>query len=177
VRVAIDQSTVASEPQTSPGDFDVVFRADDLQPPGSTGLGALAVLRGDEVFDLDHLRALTDGSVEVLVLAPGSESDIQAEAVLEFAIGLSDCVAGLVLIVENDGAEPGEPGHGGSAIVLLGEVLAEAMGGADRIDAEIGVPVPQPVPRDPLPELPTILAQRVAHHQGRHVSVDYPSDV
>jgi len=177
VRIAIDQSSVASEPQTSAGDFDVLFRTEDLQPPASAGLGALVVLRGDEVFDLEKLRALTDGTADVLVLAPGSESELQDEAVLEFAIGLSDCVAGLVLVVEDDGAEPGEPGHGGSAIVLLGEVLAEAMGGADRIDAEIGIPVPQPVPRDPLPELPTILAQRVANHQGRHVSVDYPSDV
>ncbi len=139
-------------------------------------LGTVAVLSGDAAFDPDVLRKLAADGTDVLVLCPASESDLQAEAVLEFAIKLSDSVAGLVLVVENDGAEPGQPGHGGSAIVLLGEILAEAMGGADLLEAEIGIPVPQPVPRDPLPQLPTILAQRVANHQGRHVHVDYPSD-
>jgi len=177
MRIAILQSDVASDALQPAGVFDVLFSADDPMPGAVADLGSVTLLRGDEVFDLALLRSLADGGTDVLVLSPGSESDLQAEAVLEFAIGLSDCVAGLVLVVERDGAEPGEPGHGGSAIVLLGEVLAEAMSGEDFIDAEVGIPVPQPVPRDPLPELPTILAQRVAHHQGTHVAVDYPSDV
>lgn len=176
MRIAILQRDIASDAGMPAAASDVLFTADDPMPGAAAGLGSITLLRGDEVFDLDLLRSLADGGTDVLVLSPGSESELQAEAVLEFAIGLSDCVAGLVLVVERDGAEPGEPGHGGSAIVLLGEVLAEAMSGADVIEAEVGIPVPQPVPRDPLPGLPTILAQRVAHHQGRHLAVDYPSD-
>lgn len=170
------QRDVTCDTAPSATGFDVVFRRDDPSPSQAEALGRVAVLQGDAALDAESLRSLADGSIEVLVLSPGSESDIQAEGMLEYAIGLSDSVAGLVLVVEDDGAEPGSAGHGGSAIVLLGEVLAEAMSGADVIDAEIGVPVPQPVPRDPLPALPTILEQRLAHHQGRHLHHDYPSD-
>lgn len=176
MRIAVVQNALSADSSVPPDGFDVVFAHDDPLPSAAAGLGSVALLTGDEVFDAARLRSLADGSTDVLVLCPASESEIQAEGVLEYAIGLSDSVAGLVLVVENDGAEPGDPGHGGSAIVLLGEVLAEAMSGADLIEAEVRVPVPQPVPRNPLPELPTIIAQRIAHHEGRHVPVEYPAD-
>lgn len=175
MRIAVVQ-TAGAVPLSAPPDAELVFSHSDLVPAGYEALGEVAVLLGDAAFDLTGLTSMAHRNVDVLVLAPGSESDIQAEAVLEFAIKLSDAVAGLVLIVEDDGADPGQPGHGGSAIVMLGEVLAEAMGGPEVLTAEIGLPVAQPMPRDPVPALPTILEQRVAHHEGRRVHTEYPSD-
>lgn len=175
MRIAVMQVAGAMAPE-APADADLVFSRVDLTPTGYEALGEVVVLRGDAVFDLASLTSLAHGDVDVLVLSPGSESDLQAEAVMEFAIRLSDAVAGLVLIVEDDGADPGAPGHGGSAIVMLGEVLAEAMGGSEVLVADIGLPVPRPMPRDPVPALPTILEQRLAHHEGRHLHTDYPSD-
>lgn len=176
MRIAVQQSLLGEHSPAVAQGYDIVLRAGEPIPESAAELGAVAVLSGDEVFDVAALKSLATERPDVLVLRPGSESELQAEGVLEWAIGLSDAVAGLVIIVEDDGAEPGDPGHGGSAIVLLGDVIAEAMSGADLIDATVGVPVPQPVPRNPLPELPTILAQRVAHHAGRHVPVEYPAD-
>ncbi len=113
----------------------------------------------------------------VAVLLPRSESDLQAEAVLELAIALSDSLAGLVIVVDTDGSEPGHPGHGGSAIIMFGKVVAEAMSGDDILFADVELPVGRPEPREPLPEMPTILQQRLAHHQGHHLEVDYLADL
>ncbi len=139
-------------------------------------VGTCAVLAGDAAIDPAEHRRLASDPPDALVLAPESESDIQAEAVLEVAIGLSLAVAGLVIVLESSGAEPGDPGHGGSAIVLLGEVAAEALEDDDAVVAVIPVPVPRPEPRAPLPEIPPLLLQRLAHHRGEKVSVDYPAD-
>lgn len=175
MRIAVVQNSVSAAPLAATGS-DLIFSSVDLVPEGYEALGQVAVLRGDAVFDLKSLESMARRNVDVLVLAPGSESDLQAEAVLEFAIKLSDAVAGLVLIVEDDGADPGQPGHGTSAIVMLGEVLAEAMGGSEVLTADIDLPVAQPMPHDPVPALPTILEQRLAHHEGRHLHTEYPSD-
>ncbi len=140
-------------------------------------LGRVAVLAGDAVMDPEKLRQLSVTPPDVLVLAPGAESEIQAEAVLELALALSFSVAGLVIVSERSGAQPGDPGHGGSAIVLLGEVLAEAMADDDIIYAEIPVPIPPPGPRAPLPAVPLILSQRLAHHRGERLTVEYPADL
>ncbi|MDO9108794.1 MAG: hypothetical protein Q7U89_07375 [Coriobacteriia bacterium] len=176
MRIAIIQRGASAAVVEPPAGIDLVFQSGAPVPLGIEQLGSVTVLEGDDVLDLDLLRSLALEGTDVLVLMPRSESELQAEAVLEFAIALSDSVAGLVLVVEDDGALPGEPGHGGSMIVLLGEVLGEAMSGSDVIEATVGIPVPQPVPRDPLPSLPTILAQRLANHQGRHLDTEYPSD-
>lgn len=176
MRIAIVQRGASDAAVESPAGIDLVFQSGAGVPFGIEQLGSVAVLEGDDALDLELLRALALEGTDVLVLMPRSESELQAEAVLEFAIALSDSVAGLVLVVEDDGAQPGEPGHGGSMIVLLGEVLGEAMSGSDIIEADVGIPVPQPVPRDPLPSLPTILAQRLANHHGRRLDTGYPSD-
>jgi hypothetical protein len=115
---------------------------------------------------------------QVAIMVPNAENDMQAEAALELAIGLSDSLAGLVIVVGSAGAEPGEAGHGGSAIVHLGKVVAEAMGDEDQtLEFEVDTPIPQPEPRGLLPQIPTILSQRLANHQGRKPDVDYPADL
>lgn len=139
-------------------------------------VGRCVVLVGDAALDPEEHRRLAADPPDVLVLAPASESELQAEAAIEVAIGLSVSVAGLVIVLDSSGAEPGEPGHGGSAIVLLGEVAAEALLDDDVLVAQIPVPVPRPEPRAPLPEIPLLLLQRLAHHRGERVSVDYPAD-
>ena len=109
----------------------------------------------------------------VAVLCPHSENDMQAEAVLELALGLSSSLAGLIIVIDSAGAEPGEPGHGGSAIVQLGEVVAEAMGDGDQtLVFEVELPIVQPEPRELLPEIPTILSGRLAQHHGEKPGVD-----
>ncbi|MEN6429650.1 MAG: hypothetical protein ABFC80_02230 [Coriobacteriales bacterium] len=153
-------------------DAGIVATAD-----GSSAIGSLVRLEGDAALDhAEHARALSERP-DVLVLSPGAESELQAEAVLELALGLSTSVAGLVLVTEHAGAPAGEPGHGGSAIVLLGEVVAEAVNEDDVITAEIPVPVPAPKPRSPLPAVAPILEQRLAHHRGRRLDPDYLADL
>lgn len=144
---------------------------------GRSELGKIGLLVGDAVLVRDEWESMLTQSPSAVVLNPRSESDLQAEASLELAIALSDSLAGLVIIAECDGAEPGDPGHGGSAIVLLGEVVAEALSGDDVLVADVLVPVPQPEPRDGLPQLPTILEQRIAHHHGVRPPVAYPADL
>jgi len=140
-------------------------------------IGRVALLSGDAAIDPAEHALLLSATPDVLVLSPGAESDIQAEAVLELAIALSISLASLVIVAERSGAEPGESGHGGSAIVLLGEVLAEALSDEDVLFAEVPVPLPTPAPRAPLPETPPILAQRLAHHRGERMTADYQADL
>lgn len=139
-------------------------------------VGRCVVLEGDAAIDPAEHHRLAQDPPDVLVLAPASESDLQAEAAIEVAIGLSLSVAGLVVVLDSSGAQPGEPGHGGSAIVLLGEVAAEALTEDDALVASIPVPVPHPEPRAPLPEVPPLLLQRLAHHRGEKLTFDYPTD-
>ncbi|TLM65832.1 MAG: hypothetical protein FDZ70_10790, partial [Actinobacteria bacterium] len=106
---------------------DVVFT-----PTGEVGVCEGAVrLYGDACFDPVRIPS----GARTLVLVPDAESELQSEAVIEYAIGLSESVAGLVAVIE-----PSEVG--GSAIVLLGEVLAEAGAGDRAIVADVPYPVP-----------------------------------
>ncbi len=144
--------------------------------PGAEELGRVAMPIGDAAIDPEELRRLHDDPPDVLILAPRNRSDIQAEAVIEMAIALSSSVCGLVLVAEPSGADPGEPGHGGSVITLLGDVLTEAVGDDDILVAEIPLPVPPPEPREELPDVPPILLQRLARDRGERPSVDYLAD-
>jgi hypothetical protein len=163
-------------PQSAPGSRGVAAIAPP--PAGVTGLGRIAVFVGDSCADPAEISRVAREGVSTAVLAPRNESDLQAEGMLELAVGLSDSLAALVMIAECAGADPGDVGHGGSAIVFLGDVLAEALGQEDDVlVAEIETPVSAPEPREPLPEIPPILAQRLAQHQGRKVPVDYPADL
>lgn len=144
---------------------------------GVTSLGDVCVLTGDWPLDASALSPEATRGAGVLVLAPGAESDLQAQAVLELAVGLSTSLASLVVVVETDGADVGEPGHGGSAIIHLGEVLAEAMAGDDLLMAEVATPLGPPEAPAALPAVPIVLEQRLAAHRGRKLDVGYPADL
>ncbi len=144
---------------------------------GAEALGPVLAVSGDACFDPALWSGALDARVAAVVMSPLSESDLQAEAALEVAIALSDALAGLVVVAECAGAELGEPGHGGSAVVLVGGVLAEAFGDDDVLLADVPVPVPQPEPREQLPEVPPILAQRLARHAGRRPDAGYLADL
>lgn len=151
---------------------------DDVAPvAGAEALGPVLAVSGDACFDPSLWSRALDWAPNVLIMSPLSENDLQAEAALEVAIALSDALAGLVIVAECAGGELGEPGHGGSAVILVGSVLAEAFSDGDILVADVTVPVPQPEPRDAFPQLPTILAQRLAHHEGRRLDVGYLADV
>lgn len=157
--------------QPDPG-HDVSFTLEERE-----GLGRLALLWGDECIDPDVLSAVAAAKPGMVVLAPGSESELQAQAVLELAVPLSTSLASVVVVVESDGAELGEPGHGGSAVVHLGEVIAEAMSGDDVLVVDLPAPLGPPELPAALPEIPPVLVQRLAAHRGQKVAVDYPADV
>lgn len=145
-------------------------------PPA--GLGAVLELQGDECCDPEVLAAARLTSPDVTVLRPLSENDLQSEAFLEVAIALSDSLSGVVIVVECAGAEPGDPGHGGSAVVVLGEVVSEALVEDDLIFADLALPVVRPEPLEPLPTIPLLLRQRAAFHAGHKLAVpDYPADI
>ena len=165
-------------PDLGPDSSGAAFISELPETAGlSRALHRAAVLVGDAAIDpVEHARAAAARPV-FAVLSPRSESDLQVEAVLELAIGLSYSLAGLIIVVECSGAEPGRAGHGGSAIVLLGDVLAEANFDDDVLLAEIPEPVPQPEPAEALPELPPILAQRLASHRGLKIEQPYPADL
>jgi len=146
-------------------------------PEGFEQMGMMAVLIGDGCVDMNTIRQMAFEFPDVAIMIPRSESELQAEAILEFALALSDSFAGLVIVADTDGAELGEPGHGGSAIIRFGEVVAEAHSGDDVLVADIEFPVGPPNPRERLPVMPPILEQRFANHQGLHLEVDYPADL
>lgn len=145
-------------------------------PPAA--LGTILELHGDECSDEQVLASARLTPPDVTVLRPLSENDLQSEAFLELAIALSDSLTGLVIVAECAGAEPGDPGHGGSAVVVLGEVVAEALADDDFILADVAVPIAHPEPREPMPPIPLLLRQRTAFHAGHKLEVpDYPSDI
>lgn len=162
-------------PLVEPGVRAHVFTATEL-PTITERLGPVALLYGDACMDAAVLERTAAEKPSVLILVPKSEGELQAEAMLELAIGLSESAAGLVMVAETIGGDFGEPGHGGSAIVLLGDVMAEAME-AETIMARVSEPVPVPEPRDAVPAVPTILQQRLANHEGRHLDPGYLADL
>lgn len=146
-------------------------------PQGAEEIGRFGLLVGDACMDPEELQRMAAEKPDVTVLLPRSESDLQAEAVLEVALALSDSLSGLVLVADSVGAEPGRAGHGGSAIIFLGDVVAEAGDGDDVLFAEIGTPVAQPEPREPIPSIPPILLQRLANHRGTRPEMGYLADL
>lgn len=164
-------------PNVAAGTRGRVFSARAIDGAGER-LGQIALAYGDACFDEVALAEVRASRPDVLVMAPLSENELQAAAVLELAVGLSESVAPLVVVAEPVGAGFGEPGQGGSAIVLLGKVLAEAVGhDGDVLFAEVPEPLPRPEPPDPLPAVPTILAQRAATHEGRKLDMGYLADL
>lgn len=166
----------------APGVTVLLSRPDDGGSPTAAVtevgvLGRTALISGDACVDPEALADVQGQGPDIAVLMPRSESELQAQAVLELAIGLSTSLCSLVVIADADGAELGDPGHGGSAVVHLGEVLAEAMPGDDALAVEIELPLGPPEPRDALPQVPPVLLQRLAAHRGRKIDVGYPADL
>lgn len=147
----------------------------ECEPVGP--LGAACLLVGDDAIDPEALRRCAETEPGLVLLAPGAESELQAQAVLELAVGLSTSLASVVLVAETDGAELGEPGHGGSAIVHLGEVLAEAGAGDDLLLADVLTPLGPPEAPQALPGIPPLLEQRLGAHRGHKPDVPYPADL
>jgi hypothetical protein len=148
---------------------------DSATQPFMTPLGRTAAFLGDECIEA---AGSDPGRSEAMVWQPDAESPIQAEAFLELALDSSLSIAGLVLVSAVSGRARGQAGFGGSAIVHLGDILAEAGEGEDVVSADVDVPVSLPERPGPRPVPPPILAQRLAHHRGdRPPSVDYPADL
>jgi hypothetical protein len=154
------------------------IRACDPAPPEPmvTPLGSTLVLVRDECIDADAYRLLGDASIDALVWQFESESELQAEALLEYALDVSLVHTPLVLVASTVGSSRGISRYGGSAIVRLGEIVAEAEGGEDLVvaDIEVGVDVPEGSPERPDPS--PILLQRLAVHRGEKPTVEWPSD-
>ncbi len=143
-----------------------------------TPLGRTALVEGDACLREEVLRDLVSERLETAIWRPGAESALQAEAVLEFALDCAPMLAGVLIIAECSAAEGEDRVHGISAIIDAGELVAEAGGEEDELlFADIGVPLSAVEPDMPLPELPPILAQRLAVHEGRKLPVDYPADL
>ncbi len=143
-----------------------------------TPLGATALLGGDACLREDVLRSLVAERIDTAIWRPGAESELQAEAIIEYALGCSPALAGLLLVAECSDGEPHQGSSGTSAIIQAGELLAESTASGDEIlFAEVEVPLGAPEPHMPLPELPPILVQRLAVHEGRKPEVDYPADL
>jgi hypothetical protein len=162
-------------PHVGPASYGMAFAPTTL--PGDEELGRIALPVGDAAMDPEELRHLGETHPDAVFASPRSESELQAEAMLELAVGMSESVTGLVAVVDAAGAAPGRPGHGGSAIILLGEILAEAGDGEEVIFADVPVPVPHPARRAPVPTPSTILAQRLSVHRGERPAPAYPADL
>jgi predicted amidohydrolase len=140
----------------------------------ATPFGRTLVLAGDECVDPALYGTIAGLAPEAMVWQFDPASALEAEALLETALDTSLVLAGLVVITSTVG---GARGFGGTAVVHLGEIVAEAGEGDDTITAELHVPVALPGRRGPLPVLPPILAQRLAVNAGGRAPVPYPAEL
>jgi hypothetical protein len=173
-RVGIcDEGTTLLVPFAWPRD-----EGDELQMKW-TPLGATALLSGDAALDADLLARLNASSPDALVLRPCAESPLQAEAFMEHAIALSASVAPVVIVAEPLGPLDEPAAFGGSAIAVEGELVAEAESTdeSELLELNIDVPGVFNLPRERVPAISGILAQRWAHHHGTRAPIDYPADL
>lgn len=145
--------------------------------PVPTRLGSTLVLAGDECIDATLFPEIEGLGLEALVWQMGTESPIQAEALLELALDASLSQAGLVLTACLYGEARGVSSCGGSAIVYLGEILAEAGEGEDLLLADVPVPVALPERRGRRAVPAPVLQQRLAAHHGRKLKPEYPATI
>jgi hypothetical protein len=145
--------------------------------PFATRLGRTLVLGGDACIDPDTYPAIEAMGLDALVWQMDTESVLQAEAMLELALDASLSHAGLVLSACLAGEARGVTSHGGSAIVHLGEILAEAGSDEDLLIADIAVPVALPERRGLRVVPAPVLAQRLAAHRGTKVRTAHPAEV
>jgi predicted amidohydrolase len=155
------------------------FRSEETGPRISRSpLGRTALVAGDDCLREEVVRTLAADGLDTVIWRVGAESELQAEAVLEYALGCSPAIAGLLLVAECSGGEDHDGCRGASAIIHAGQMVAEATGVDDELlIAELDIPVPASEPDLPLPALPPILAQRLAVHEGRKPSVGYPAEL
>ncbi len=152
-------------------------RGEELQP-FLTPLGRTVALTGDECIEPSMLDDVATLGVEAMVWQPCAASALQAEAFLEFALDASLSLSGLVIVTALTGSARGVARFGRSAVVELGDILAEAGEGEAVVSAQIEAPVSLPDRPRPHPVLPPILAQRLAHHLGEPPpAVGYPADL
>jgi hypothetical protein len=142
-----------------------------------TALGRTLVLTGDECIDPSLFAEVQALACEALVWQFDAEDDLQSEACLELALEASLTLAPLMLVASVTGSARGIDLHGTSAIVYLGEILAEGGAGEDLLIADVPAPSVAPEHGRRLPEPAPILRQRLAAHHGTRVPVDYPSDL
>lgn len=142
-----------------------------------TALGTTIVLVDDDCIDPSLFEGIQGLGCQSLVWLFSAEDDLQAEAVIELALEASLTLAPLVLVVAATGEARGANAHGTSAIVYLGEILAEGGAGDDVLIADVAIPGEWAARSRMLPELMPVLSQRLAAHHGRKVEVDYPADL
>ena len=144
--------------------------------PVPTTLGSTLVLAGDECIDPATFPDTEAMGLDAMVWQVDPESALQAEAILELALDASLSQAGLVLVAATVGRARGVESFGGSAIVQLGELMAEAGSDEELLVADVNVPVALPARRAPRAVPAPILQQRLAVHRGTPVPVDHPSE-
>lgn len=142
-----------------------------------TQLGRTLVLAGDECIDASLYPEVEALAPEALVWQVETESPLQAEALLELALDASLSQAGLVITACLVGEGRGVSSCGGSAIVHLGEILAEAGDGEDLVLADVPVPVSLPERRGRRAVPAPVLQQRLAAHRGRKITPEYPATI
>ena len=141
-------------------------------------LGRTALLGGDTCLRDNVRRTLVAEGLDTVIWRPGAESELQAEAILEYALGSSPALAGLLIVAECSGGEGHDGCRGVSAIIHAGQLVAEATGSDDELlIVDFDVPLAAPERDMPLPALPPILVQRLAFHDGHKPPVDYLADL
>lgn len=141
-------------------------------------LGRTALVAGDACLDEKVVRTLVAERLDAVVWRVGAESDLQAEAILEYALACSPALAGLFVLAECAGGTGHDRCQGISAIIHAGELADESTGSQDGLlIADLDLPVAAPESDLLLPELPPILQQRLAVHAGRKPPVDYLADL
>jgi hypothetical protein len=165
----------------APG-VSVVFPCQATEETGAvrafdTPVGRTVVLIGDDCIDADLYDPVARAAPDALVLQFDSESPLQAEALLEYALDCSLSLAGLILVASTVGAARGYEGHGGSAIVHMGEIVEEADDDQQVLVADVDVSSLRPLEASRLPSPSPILTQRLDVHRGRKSAVDWPADL
>ena len=138
--------------------------------------GRALVLGGDECLDPDLYPAIEVLAPGILVWQVETESTLQAEALLELALDASQSQSGLIVIAAPVGSARGTESCGGSAIVHLGEIVAEAGSGEEIIYADVVVPVMLPEKRRMRAVPAPVLQQRLSVHRGKRPRIDHLSE-
>jgi hypothetical protein len=142
-----------------------------------TALGRTVVLAGDDCIDpalFDQVKALEP---DALVWQFDAEDELQAEACLELALEATLTLAPLVIVAAVTGSARGVDVRGTSAVVHLGEILAEGGSSEDLLIADVQLPAVALERVKRVPEPAPVLRQRLAAHHGAKAQTGYPADL